>query len=219
MHKIITAGICGLTILSLAACGNESTHNKTSSSVSTSSVAKSSSQKHHSHKKNSASTSQTSSSATSDSTSSAESSNSSNSTTAASSSVAGATSSANYIDTKNLTNSQAINWIKAHMNIVLDSQYNTAENQATNHNVTFTVNDFDYVYNGHSGGWDGASDDAVYYAVQENHNSTNMQAAGADPATTHLAAWFRINRDGQLQVQKSVANPTWQTISTTYDAN
>lgn len=127
------------------------------------------------------------------------------------------TSSAQTIDVKNLSNAQAISWMKAHMDIVLNSQYNTTENQKATHDMTFTADDFDYQYTGHSGGWSGETDDGVYYEVRENHQTANMRAAGADPQTSSLACWFRITGTGELQLQTAASTDTWKTVSTTYD--
>ena len=137
-----------------------------------------------------------------------------------SSSLVAASSSSGTIDVKNLTNAQAVAWMKANMGAVLSQNYNTSDNAASNNGVTFDADDFDYIYNGHSGGWSGDSDDGVYYEVREDHSTANMKAAGADPETSNLACWFRITGDGVLQVQTSAddsGNFTWQTVSTSYD--
>ena len=128
---------------------------------------------------------------------------------------ASSSSSSSSVDLKNLTNTQAVAWIKANMGSYL-ATVNTAENIEQNNGVSMTINDYMYEYAGNTGGWAGESDTSVYYDVRENHNSANMRKAGASQDVQGpIVCWFRITGAGQLQTDDP--NSGWQTVSTSYN--
>ncbi|MCQ8261773.1 DUF4767 domain-containing protein [Streptococcus suis] len=118
-----------------------------------------------------------------------------------SSAVATETSSATVpntsVDTKNLTVEQAANWAKAHA--------------ASRYGAPFTKADFlaQVVTNVQS------SDGLAYIEVRENHNSANMQAAGADRSVSSGAAFYRVNANGQLEKMDVVAG-SYSVVAETY---
>ena len=118
-----------------------------------------------------------------------------------SSAVATETSSATVpntsVDTKNLTVEQAANWAKAHRASEYGSPYNKSDfiSQVISNNQS--------------------SDGLVYIEVREDHNSANMQAAGADRSVSSGAAFYRVNANGQLEKMDVVAG-SYSVVAETY---
>ncbi|HEL2576667.1 TPA: DUF4767 domain-containing protein [Streptococcus suis] len=108
-----------------------------------------------------------------------------------------ATATQSSVDTKNLTVEQAANWAKAHA--------------ASRYGAPFTKADFlaQVVTNVQS------SDGLVYIEVREDHNSPNMQAAGADRSVSSGAAFYRVNANGQLEKMDVVAG-SYTVVAETY---
>ncbi|HEM5997490.1 TPA: DUF4767 domain-containing protein [Streptococcus suis] len=118
-----------------------------------------------------------------------------------SSAVATETSSATVpnksVDTKNLTVEQAANWAKAHRASEYGSPYNKSD--FTSQVTTNTQ----------------SSDGLAYIEVREDHNSANMQAAGADRSVSSGAAFYRVNANGQLEKMDVVAG-SYSVVAETY---
>lgn len=91
------------------------------------------------------------------------------------------------VDTKNLTIEQAANWAKAHR----ASEYGSPYNKSDFISQVITNNQ--------------SSDGLAYIEVREDHNSANMQAAGADRSVSSGAAFYRVNANGQLEKMDVVA--------------
>lgn len=111
MKKLITIGLSGLLLVSLAGCGNSSSDSSDSSS---------SSSKSSKVVKDSSSSSKSSSKAAS--------SNSNNNSTS------------NSTDTTSLSSTQAINWIAANMGNTVLAEYNTGSTQFTSQDFSYNYN-------------------------------------------------------------------------------
>lgn len=118
-----------------------------------------------------------------------------------SSAVATETSSATVpnksVDTKNLTVEQAANWAKAHR----ASEYGSPYNKSDFISQVITNNQ--------------SSDGLAYIEVREDHNSANMQAAGADRSVSSGATFYRVNANGQLEKMDVVAG-SYSVVAETY---
>ncbi|HFI0351893.1 TPA: DUF4767 domain-containing protein [Streptococcus suis] len=101
------------------------------------------------------------------------------------------------VDTKNLTVEQAANWAKAHRASEYGSPYNKSD--FTSQVTTNTQ----------------SSDGLAYIEVREDHNSANMQAAGADRSVSSGAAFYRVNANGQLEKMDVVAG-SYSVVAETY---
>lgn len=101
------------------------------------------------------------------------------------------------VDTKNLTVEQAANWAKAHRASEYGSPYNKSD--FTSQVTTNTQ----------------SSDGLAYIEVREDHNSANMQAAGADSSVSSGAAFYRVNANGQLEKMDVVAG-SYSVVAETY---
>ncbi|HEM6310201.1 TPA: DUF4767 domain-containing protein [Streptococcus suis] len=101
------------------------------------------------------------------------------------------------VDTKNLTIEQAANWAKAHRASEYGSPYNKSD--FTSQVTTNTQ----------------SSDGLAYIEVREDHNSANMQAAGADRSVSSGAAFYRVNANGQLEKMDVVAG-SYSVVAETY---
>ncbi|MGQ7408750.1 DUF4767 domain-containing protein [Streptococcus suis] len=101
------------------------------------------------------------------------------------------------VDTKNLTVEQATNWAKAHA--------------ASRYGAPFTKADFlaQVVSNAQS------SDGLVYIEVRKDHNSPNMQATRLDRSVSSVAAFYRVNVNGQLEKLDIVAG-SYSVVAETY---
>ncbi|HEM5491147.1 TPA: DUF4767 domain-containing protein [Streptococcus suis] len=101
------------------------------------------------------------------------------------------------VDTKNLTVEQAANWAKAHR----ASEYGSSYNKSDFISQVITNNQ--------------SSDGLAYIEVREDHNSANMQAAGADRSVSSGAAFYRVNANGQLEKMDVVAG-SYSVVAETY---
>lgn len=101
------------------------------------------------------------------------------------------------VDTKNLTVEQAANWAKAHR----ASEYGSPYNKSDFISQVITNNQ--------------SSDGLAYIEVREDHNSANMQAAGADRSVSSGAAFYRVNANGQLEKMDVVAG-SYSVVAETY---
>ncbi|HEL2382878.1 TPA: DUF4767 domain-containing protein [Streptococcus suis] len=101
------------------------------------------------------------------------------------------------VDTKNLTVDQAANWAKAHR----ASEYGSPYNKTDFISQVITNNQ--------------SSDGLAYIEVREDHNSANMQAAGADRSVSSGAAFYRVNANGQLEKMDVVAG-SYSVVAETY---
>ncbi|HFI0083649.1 TPA: DUF4767 domain-containing protein [Streptococcus suis] len=108
-----------------------------------------------------------------------------------------ATATQSSVDTKNLTVEQAANWAKAHA--------------ASRYGAPFTKADFlaQVVTNAQS------SDGLVYIEVREDHNSPNMLATRADRSVSSVAAFYRVNANGQLE-RMDVAAGSYSVVADIY---
>ncbi|MGQ7392515.1 DUF4767 domain-containing protein [Streptococcus suis] len=108
-----------------------------------------------------------------------------------------ATATQSSVDTKNLTVEQAANWAKAHRASEYGSPYNKSDfiSQVISNNQS--------------------SDGLAYIEVREDHNSANMQAAGADRSVSSGAAFYRVNANGQLEKMDVVAG-SYSVVAETY---
>ncbi|HEM6398268.1 TPA: DUF4767 domain-containing protein [Streptococcus suis] len=100
-------------------------------------------------------------------------------------------------DTKNLTVEQAANWAKAHR----ASEYGSPYNKSDFISQVITNNQ--------------SSDGLAYIEVREDHNSANMQAAGADRSVSSGATFYRVNANGQLEKMDVVAG-SYSVVAETY---
>ncbi|HFI0171028.1 TPA: DUF4767 domain-containing protein [Streptococcus suis] len=101
------------------------------------------------------------------------------------------------VDTKNLTVEQVANWAKAHR----ASEYGSPYNKSDFISQVITNNQ--------------SSDGLAYIEVREDHNSANMQAAGADRSVSSGAAFYRVNANGQLEKMDVVAG-SYSVVAETY---
>ncbi|MGS4787540.1 DUF4767 domain-containing protein [Streptococcus sp. P25B114] len=101
------------------------------------------------------------------------------------------------VDTKNLTVEQAANWAKAHR----ASEYGSPYNKSDFISQVITNNQ--------------SSDGLAYIEVREDHNSANMQAAGADRSVSSGATFYRVNANGQLEKMDVVAG-SYSVVAETY---
>ncbi|MGQ7366554.1 DUF4767 domain-containing protein [Streptococcus suis] len=101
------------------------------------------------------------------------------------------------VDTKNLTVEQAANWAKAHR----ASEYGSPYNKSDFISQVITNNQ--------------SSDGLANIEVREDHNSANMQAAGADRSVSSGAAFYRVNANGQLEKMDVVAG-SYSVVAETY---
>lgn len=101
------------------------------------------------------------------------------------------------VDTKNLTVEQAANWAKAHR----ASEYGSPYNKSDFISQVITNNQ--------------SSDGLAYIEVREDHNSANMQVAGADGSVSSGAAFYRVNANGQLEKMDVVAG-SYSVVAETY---
>ncbi|HFI2662816.1 TPA: DUF4767 domain-containing protein [Streptococcus suis] len=108
-----------------------------------------------------------------------------------------ATATQSSVDTKNLTVEQVANWAKAHA--------------ASRYGAPFTKADFlaQVVTNAQS------SDGLVYIEVREDHNSPNMLATRADRSVSSVAAFYRVNANGQLE-RMDVAAGSYSVVADIY---
>ncbi|HEM5984874.1 TPA: DUF4767 domain-containing protein [Streptococcus suis] len=101
------------------------------------------------------------------------------------------------VDTKNLTVEQVANWAKAHR----ASEYGSPYNKSDFISQVITNNQ--------------SSDGLAYIEVREDHNSSNMQAAGADRSVSSGAAFYRVNANGHLEKMDVVAG-SYSVVAETY---
>lgn len=101
------------------------------------------------------------------------------------------------MDQKNLTIEQCSNWARAHRASQYGSSYSKDDFLAS---VTTNIQ---------------SSDGLVYIEVRENHDSPTMKAAGADASVGSARVLYRINQNGQLELQ-DVVRGSYQVVSDRY---
>ncbi|MFC6171225.1 hypothetical protein [Loigolactobacillus jiayinensis] len=207
MKKLFGVLLIGVTAATLAACGNGSASQDSTSDTSqkTSQVSKkTSSKKAASTDSATNSASSASSSADASSTSANESTAVSASDTSSSSTTASTTSSAasasataqsqtatTSADGLNLTTAQVQNWV------------------ARNISGNYQDGDLSYAMSKDANG-------ELVIQVRENHNSANMQAQGADTSTAPTIGWYKVNSQGQL-LRSPDAGASWNVVSSSYN--
>ncbi|MEW4354683.1 DUF4767 domain-containing protein [Streptococcus pneumoniae] len=111
--------------------------------------------------------------------------------------VSPAPSSVTSVDQKNLTIDQCSNWARAH--------------RARYYGNPYSKDDFIASITTHTESPDGF----VYIEVRENHNSPTMRAAGADASVSSALAIYRINQNGQLELQ-DISKGSFQVVADQY---
>lgn len=99
------------------------------------------------------------------------------------------------VDTKNLTQSQVIDWTWLHI--------------ADDYPSNFTTADFSYMFKTEKDG-------TLTVDIYENHDTKNMREAGGAPEVAHRAGTFRINAKGELESYDVLDGGSYKVVATQY---